>query len=97
MEQGNGPVKQRVRVWKEATGLPNWDISLAEIARVHNHSRQSTIGIKPFKLHFNAKSSFYKQFVKPSNRAYLLLEDEADNNPDTSNSIARQSVAEARQ
>ena len=53
--------------------------------------------MKPFKLHFNAKSSFYKQFVKPSDRAYLLLEDETDNNLDTPDSIARQGVAEVRQ
>ena len=52
--------------------------------------------MKPFKLYFNAKSSFYKQFVKPSNRAYLLLKNEVDNNLNTSNLIVRQGIAEAQ-
>jgi hypothetical protein len=75
------PSRSASTPWKKETGLVNWGIGLTEIARVHNHSRHSAIRMKPFEPHFNAKSSYSDQYVKPKDRAYLRLECDSKNTP----------------
>jgi IS30 family transposase len=38
VEQANGQVKSKIRIWKIETGLQNWDIALTTISLQLNHS-----------------------------------------------------------
>lgn len=78
-EQSNGHIKKRISAWKTVTGCNNWDIALAEIAQVHNHSKHSAIKMKPFEAHFNAKSCWHGENVAFRYRRYLDVEYEDGN------------------
>ena len=95
-EQANGHIRKRIAAWKATTGCKNWDIALAEIAQVHNHTMHSAIKMKPFEMHFNAKSHWVGNHVEFQYFQYLRVESEDQNTPDTPDAIARQAIARAR-
>ena len=96
-EQANGYIKKRITAWMRESGQSTWDVALAEVAQVHNHTRHSAIKAKPFEVHFNCQSTLDPAARVPfAYRAHLRVENEFDNCDDTHYHIAQQAVEDAR-
>jgi hypothetical protein len=96
VEQANGQVKSKIRIWKAETGLENWDIALTSITLQLNHSIAASTGRKPYELRFNGRSCFTNTYwILFERREFMRLQLEGENDEQTSGDVYMEGINEA--
>jgi hypothetical protein len=96
VEQANGQIKSKIRIWKAETGLENWDLALTTITLQLNHSLATSTGRKPYELRFNGRSYFTSAtWVPYERREFIRLQLEGENDEQTPGDVYEEGIREA--
>jgi len=96
VEQANGQIQNKIRIWRAETGLENWDLALTTIALQLNHSPATSTGRNPYELRFNDRSYFTSaSWIPYERREFMRLEQEGENDEQTPGDIYVEDIREA--